>query len=246
SPARDHARAAHSSRGAGDGPRRDGPRGRLSVPGEALGRGRAPGSDSRRRGSSFSRAGELATPRPGQGRDSPGHRQRLSRAAHDPGRDRLHPPGRHRGTVRRRARRLTFSRPPMEPTLPVLVVGPDTPSPALLDALRNGGLDPRPCGPDDVLGLLSASVARAVVAQPVPFWRLLLSRVVTAGGTAVLHVPTGDLPRALPSGVIAVQRLEDIPLAIRDARSGRGEEDVQPQVALTLEQRLAEAERFSA
>ncbi|HET9155196.1 MAG TPA: ATP-binding protein [Myxococcaceae bacterium] len=134
----------------------------------------------------------------------------------------------------------------MEPTLPVLVVGPDTPSPALLEALRKGGLDPRPCAPDDVLGLLSAAVAQAVVTQPVPFWRLLLSRVVTAGATAVLHVPEGPAPRALPTGVIAVQRLEDIPLAIREARSGRGEEDVQPQVALTIEQRLAEAERFSA
>ena len=69
----------------------------------------------------------------------------------------------------------------MEPTLQVLVVGPDTPSPSLLEALRKGGVDPRPCLPDDVLGLLSAAVAEAVVAQPIPFWRLLLSRVVTAG-----------------------------------------------------------------
>ena len=67
----------------------------------------------------------------------------------------------------------------MESTLPVLVVGPDTPTPALLEALRKGGVDPRPCAADDVLGLLSTGVAAAVVAQPVPFWRLLLSRVVT-------------------------------------------------------------------
>ena len=134
----------------------------------------------------------------------------------------------------------------MEPTLPVLVVGPDTPSPALLDALRKGGVDPRVCGPDDVLGLLSSAVAQAVVAQPVPFWRLLLSRAVTAGATAVLHVPEGPPPRALPSGVLAVQRAEDIPRVLREARSGRGEELAQPQVAQTLEQRLAEAERFSA
>jgi signal transduction histidine kinase len=134
----------------------------------------------------------------------------------------------------------------MEPTLPVLVVGPDTPSPALLEALRQGGIDPRPCGPDDVLGLLSAGVARAVVVQPIPFWRLLLSRAVTAGATAILHVPEGAPPRALPSGVVAVQRLEDIPRLLREASSGRGEETDQPQVAPTIEQRLAESERFSA
>ena len=134
----------------------------------------------------------------------------------------------------------------MEPTLPVLVVGPDTPSPALLQALRKGGVDPRPCAPDDVLGLLSSAVAEAVVAQPVPFWRLLLSRVVTAGATAVLHVPEGEPPRALPTGVLAVQRAEDIPRLLREARSGRGDELARPVVAPTLEQRLAEAERFSA
>jgi signal transduction histidine kinase len=134
----------------------------------------------------------------------------------------------------------------MEPTLPVLVVGPDTPSPVLLEALRQGGIDPRPCGPDDVLGLLSAGVARAVVVQPIPFWRLLLSRAVTAGATAILHVPEGVPPRALPSGVVAVQRLEDIARLLREARSGRGEETDQPQVAPTIEQRLAESERFSA
>ncbi len=134
----------------------------------------------------------------------------------------------------------------MEATLPVLVVGPDTPSPALLDALRKGGLDPRPCAPDDVLGLLASAVAEAVVVQPVPFWRLLLSRVVTAGATAVLHVPEGPVPRALPSGVLAVQRAEEIPRVLGEVRSGRGDELAQPQVAPTIEQRLAEAERFSA
>ena len=134
----------------------------------------------------------------------------------------------------------------MEPTLQVLVVGPDTPSPSQLEALRKGGVDPRPCLPDDVLGLLSAAVAEAVVAQPIPFWRLLLSRVVTAGATAVLHVPEGPLPRALPTGVIAVQCAEDIPRLLREIRSGRGEEPAQPHVAPTIEQRLAEAERFSA
>ena len=134
----------------------------------------------------------------------------------------------------------------MEPTLPVLVVGTDTPSPALLEALRKGGVEPRPCAPDDVLALLATAVAEAVVAQPVPFWRLLLSRVVTAGATAVLHVPEGPPPRALPSGVVAVQHAEDIPRLLREARSGRGEEAAQTQVAPTIEQRLAEAERFVA
>ena len=134
----------------------------------------------------------------------------------------------------------------MEPTLPVLVVGTDTPSPALLEALRKGGVEPRPCAPDDVLALLATAVAEAVVAQPVPFWRLLLSRVVTAGATAVLHVPEGPPPRALPSGVVAVQHAEDIPRLVREARSGRGEDAAQTQVAPTIEQRLAEAERFVA
>src|SRR5678815_5320052 len=109
----------------------------------------------------------------------------------------------------------------MESTFPVLVVGPDAPSPALLEALRKDGLDPRPCAPDDVLGLLSSAVAEAVVAQPVPFWRLLLSRVVTAGATAVLHVPEGPVPRALPSGVLAVERAEDIPCLLYTSPSPR-------------------------
>ncbi|HEY1333890.1 MAG TPA: hypothetical protein VGF31_06515, partial [Myxococcaceae bacterium] len=134
----------------------------------------------------------------------------------------------------------------MEPTLPVLVVGPDTPSPALLEALRKGGVEPRACAADDVLGLLATAVADAVVAQPIPFWRLFLSRVVTAGATAVLHVPEGPPPRALPSGVIAVQRAEDIPGLLREARAGRGEEAAETHVAPTIEQRLAEAERFVA
>src|SRR5678815_2304419 len=133
----------------------------------------------------------------------------------------------------------------MEATLPVLVVGLDTPSPALLDALRKGGLDPRPCAPDEVLGLLASGVAEAVVSHPVPFWRLLLSRVVTAGATAVLHVPEGPVPRALPSGVLAVERAEEIPRVLGEVRSGRGEQLARPQVAPTIEQRLAEAERFS-
>jgi len=134
----------------------------------------------------------------------------------------------------------------MEPTFPVLVVGHDTPSPALLEALRKGGVDPRPCAPDDVLGLLASGVAEAVVAQPVPFWRLLLSRAVTAGATAVLHVPEGEAPKALPTGVRAAQRAEDIPRLLREARLIRGEEPLSSQVAPTIEQRLAEAERFSA
>ena len=134
----------------------------------------------------------------------------------------------------------------MEPTLPVLVVGPDTPSPALLEALRKGGVDPRPCAPDDVLGLLASGVAQAVVAQPVPFWRLLLSRAVTAGATAVLHVPEGEAPKALPTGVRAVRQAEDIPRLLHEARLGRGEEPLSSQVAPTIEQRLAEAERYAA
>ncbi|HEY3587217.1 MAG TPA: ATP-binding protein, partial [Myxococcaceae bacterium] len=86
---------------------------------------------------------------------------------------------------------------------------------------------------------------QAVVVQPIPFWRLLLSRAVTAGATAVLHVPEGPPPRALPTGVVAVQRAEDIPRILREARLERADEAEQPQVAPSIEQRLAEAERFS-
>ncbi|HTS80719.1 MAG TPA: ATP-binding protein [Myxococcaceae bacterium] len=132
----------------------------------------------------------------------------------------------------------------MEPTLPVLVVGPDAPAPAFLESLRAAGLDPRPCTPDDVLGLLAAGVAEAVLARPVPFWRLLLSRVVASGATAVLHAE-GAVPRALPAGVRAAGRAEELAGLLREARAQRSE-PVPAQVAPTLEQRLADSERFSS
>jgi signal transduction histidine kinase len=134
----------------------------------------------------------------------------------------------------------------MEPNLPVLVVGPDAPPPALLEALRADGLDPRPCTPDEVLSLLAAGVAEAVLARPVPFWRLLLSRVVTSGATALLHVGEGQAPRALPGGVIAVTRIDEVAPALREARARRGLDTAPAQVAPTLEQRLSEAERVSS
>jgi len=130
-------------------------------------------------------------------------------------------------------------------TLPVLVVGPDAASPALLEGLRAGGLDPRPCTADEVLTLLGSGVAEAVLARPVPGWRLLLSRVVSSGATALLHAAEGARPRALPGGVVAVTRPEEVSGLLREARARRGTEPL-PQVAPTLEQRLAEAERFSA
>ena len=132
----------------------------------------------------------------------------------------------------------------MEPTLPVLVVGPG--APALLDVLRGQGLDPRPCGPEDVLGLLATGVAGAVVSGAVPGWRLLLSRAVASGATAVLHAAGGPAPRALPAGVVAITRAEDLGGLLRDARERRSAEPIAAHVAPTLEQRLAEAERFSA
>src|SRR5215467_5664953 len=131
----------------------------------------------------------------------------------------------------------------MEPTLPVLVVGPG--APALLDVLRGQGLDPRPCGPEDVLGLLATGVADAVLALPVPGWRLLLSRAVTSGATAVLHVARGRAPGALPSGVVAITRAEDLAAVLTEARHRRGVEPTPAHVSPTLEQRLADAERFS-
>jgi signal transduction histidine kinase len=134
----------------------------------------------------------------------------------------------------------------MEPTLPVLVVGPGALSPALLETFRGAGLDARPCGPDDMLGLLATGVADVVLAPPLPGWRLLLSRAVASGATAVLHVSGGPAPRALPAGVVAAIRAEDVASVLREARNRRGTEPVPAQVAPTLEQRLADAERFSA
>ena len=134
----------------------------------------------------------------------------------------------------------------MEAPLPVLVVGSGVPPATLLDALRAAGLDPRPCGPDDVLGLLAGAVAEAVVATPVAGWRLLLSRAVSSGAVAVL-LTGGGVPRALPGGVLAADRPEDIPPLLQEARARRA--SVGPasgQVAPALEQRLTEAERFSA
>lgn len=134
----------------------------------------------------------------------------------------------------------------MEPTLPVLVVGAEAPSAVLLDALRAGGLDPRSCTPDEVPGLLGAGVADAVVARPLPGWRLLLSRVVSSGATAVLHLEEGARPGALPGGVLAVARPGEIPGLVREARARRAAGPAQALVVPTLEQRLAEAERYAA
>ena len=134
----------------------------------------------------------------------------------------------------------------MEPTLPVLVVGTDAPPQALLDGLRSAGLDPRPCSPGDVPTLLATGVAEAVVSEPVPGWRLLLSRVVTSGASAVLLESGGTPPRALPAGVVAAGSGEDVARVLREAHARRGAESPVAQVAPTLEQRLSEAERFSA
>jgi len=51
---------------------------------------------------------------------------------------------------------------------PVLVVGSGPAVPALLEALRAGGLEPRACAADEVLSLLASAVAEAVVAPAVP------------------------------------------------------------------------------
>ena len=134
----------------------------------------------------------------------------------------------------------------MEAPLPVLFVGPGAPPAAMLDTLRAAGLDPRPCGPDEVLSLLAGAVAEAVVATPVAGWRLLLSRAVSSGAVAVL-LNGGSVPRALPGGVLSAARPEDVPALVKEARAQRGSVGpVGGQVAPALEQRLAEAERFSA
>jgi signal transduction histidine kinase len=113
----------------------------------------------------------------------------------------------------------------------------------MLEALRAGGLEPRPCTPDEVLSLLSSAVADAVVAPAVPGWRLLLSRVAASGARAILHVPHGPVPRTLPAGVVAVTRAEQVAPELQERR---GTDGAPAQVASTLEQRLAEAERFSS
>ena len=109
----------------------------------------------------------------------------------------------------------------MSSPLAVLVVGSAPATPALLEALRGAGLDPRPCAPDEVLSLLSSSVADAVVASAIPGWRLLLSRVVASGARAVLHVPEGPAPRTLPGGIVAVTRAEQIARALQEAAAPR-------------------------
>ncbi|MGZ6076744.1 MAG: ATP-binding protein [Myxococcaceae bacterium] len=126
--------------------------------------------------------------------------------------------------------------------MPVLVVGSAPATAALLEALRGVGLDPRPCAPDEVLSLLSSAVADAVVASAIPGWRLLLSRVVASGARAILHVSDGPVPRTLPGGIVAVTCAEQVARALQE---GRATESAPAQVASTLEQRLAEAERFS-
>ncbi len=128
--------------------------------------------------------------------------------------------------------------------LPALVVSTVSPDPDLLSALSGAGLEVRHVTPSEALRQVGGGAADSVVCEPVPNWRLLVSRLSAAGAATVLYLGDSPEPAALPAGVHAVHALSDLVSTLARAqaerRTARG-----TALGPTLEERVEEAERFA-
>ena len=132
----------------------------------------------------------------------------------------------------------------MAALLPALVVSTVTPDQELLAVLTGAGLEVRHVTPSEALRQVGGGAADSVVCEPVPNWRLLVSRLSAAGAATLLYLGDNPEPAALPAGVHAVHSLGEVLPCLKRAqgerRAARG-----TAAGPTLEERLDEAERFA-
>ena len=132
----------------------------------------------------------------------------------------------------------------MESPSPVLLVASSAPPPSLIEALRSHGLEPRQVEADEAIRLVASGAADTVLCAESRGWRLLLSRLAAAGALAVLLVEQGAT-RVVPTGAGVASSAAEAVAVLEKLRAGRAPER-RGTLAPTLEQRLAEAERFAA
>jgi two-component system, NtrC family, sensor kinase len=132
----------------------------------------------------------------------------------------------------------------MAAALPALVVSTVSPDRDVLLALSGAGLEVRHVTPTEALRQVGGGAADSVVCEPVPNWRLLVSRLSAAGAATVLYLGDSPEPAALPAGVHAVHALSDLVSTLARAQAER--RTMRPTaLGPTLEERVEEAERFA-
>lgn len=132
----------------------------------------------------------------------------------------------------------------MSAALPALVVSTVKPDQELLAALESAGLEVRHVTPAEALRQVGGGAADSVVCEPVPNWRLLVSRLSAAGAATLLYLGDSPEPAALPAGVHGVHGLEELVPTLRRAQSAR-RTTRSTAAGPTVEERLEEAERFA-
>jgi two-component system, NtrC family, sensor kinase len=132
----------------------------------------------------------------------------------------------------------------MAAPLPALVVSTAAPDLDLLAALASVGLEVRHVTPTEALRQVGGGAADGVVCEPVPNWRLLVSRLSAAGAATVLYLRDAAEPAALPAGVHSVHALAELGPTLQRARAERRAATATA-AGPSLEERLEEAERFA-
>jgi two-component system, NtrC family, sensor kinase len=132
----------------------------------------------------------------------------------------------------------------MARALPALVVSTVKPDQEVLKALSDAGLEVRHVTPSEALRQVGGGAADGVVCEPVPNWRLLVSRLSAAGAATVLYLGDSPEPAAVPAGVYAVHTLSELVPTLQRAQAER-RASRSTALGPTLEERLEEAERFA-